>query len=123
MRVWRPTVSTFTGRLNLNVQTMKILTSLPAWLRNKYFLATLIFLAFLIFFDDRDLLTNYQHRKQLKELEKSAQYYRQEIEKTQTELNQLRTDAATLEKYAREKYFMKRDNEDIFIIRPRTTDH
>jgi len=96
---------------------MKILYRLPAWLRNKYFLSCLVFLVFLSFFDDRDLVTNYQHRKQLKELEKSAEYYRQEIEKTRTELNQLRTDAATLEKYAREKYLMKRDNEDIYVIK------
>ena len=101
---------------------MRILTHLPAWLKNKYLLATIIFLAFILFFDDRDLLTNYQHRRQLNELERSAEYYRQEIEKTKAELSQLKTDAATLEKYAREKYLMKRDNEDIFIIRPRTTD-
>jgi cell division protein DivIC len=97
---------------------MKMLSRLPAWLRNKYFLSSLAFLVFLSFFDDRDLVTNHQHRKQLRELEKSAEYYRQEIEKTQTELNQLRTDAATLEKYAREKYLMKRDNEDIYVIKP-----
>jgi cell division protein FtsB len=58
----------------------------------------------------------------LKDLEQSAAYYRQEIEKTKSELNQLKTDAATLEKYAREKYLMKRDNEDIFIIRPQPAD-
>jgi cell division protein DivIC len=96
---------------------MKILNRLPAWIRNKYFLSSFVFLGFLLFFDDRDLLTNYQHRTQLKELEKSAEYYRQEIEKTRTELTQLKTDAATLEKYAREKYFMKRDNEDLFIVK------
>ena len=95
-----------------------MLSRLPAWLRNKYFLSSLAFMVFLSFFDDRDLVTNYQHRKQLRELEKSAEYYRQEIENTQTELNQLRTDAATLEKYAREKYLMKRDNEDIYVIKP-----
>jgi cell division protein DivIC len=97
---------------------MKMLSRLPAWLRNKYFLSSLVFLVFLAFFDDRDLVSNYQHRKQLRELEKSAEYYRQEIETTQTELNQLRTDAATLERYAREKYLMKRDNEDIYVIKP-----
>ena len=96
---------------------MKILHQLPSWLKNKYLLSSLVFLAFIGFFDDRDLVANYHHRKQLIELEKSAEYYRQEIEKTKAELNQLKTDAATLEKYAREKYLMKRDNEDIFIIR------
>ena len=97
---------------------MKMLSRVPAWLKNKYFLSSAVFLVFLTFFDDRDLVSNYQHRKELQELEKSAEYYRQEIQKTNTELNQLRTDAATLEKYAREKYLMKRDNEDIYIVKP-----
>ncbi len=81
----------------------------------------MVFVAFIAFFDDRDLVTNYHHRKQLNELQKSAEYYRQEIEKTKAELNQLKTDAATLEKYAREKYLMKRDNEDVYIIRPKSS--
>jgi cell division protein FtsB len=101
---------------------MKWLTHLPPWLKNKYLLTGMIFLGYLAFFDDRDLLANYHHHKQLKDLEQSAAYYRQEIEKTKSELNQLKTDAATLEKYAREKYLMKRDNEDIFIIRPQPAD-
>jgi len=96
---------------------MKLLTRLPAWLRNKYLLAGIIFLVYLAFIDDRDLLANYHRHQQLKDLEKSAAYYQQEIQKTKNELNQLKTDAATLEKYAREKYLMKRDNEDIFIIK------
>jgi len=96
---------------------MKILTRIPSWLKNKYFLSAAVFLAFLVFFDDRDLLTNYHHRRQLNALEQSAEYYRQEIEKTKAVLNQLKNDAATLEKYAREKYLMKRDNEDLFIVR------
>src|SRR5689334_1471190 len=100
---------------------MKILSNLPAWLKNKYFIATMVFVAFIAFFDDRDLVTNYHHRRQLNELQKSAEYYRQEIEKTKAELNQLKTDAATLEKYAREKYLMKRDNEDVYIIKPKSS--
>jgi len=96
---------------------MKILSHLPPWLKNKYLLSGLIFLVYIAFIDDRDLLANYHRHQQLKELEKSAAYYEQEIEKTKSELNQLKTDAATLEKYAREKYMMKRDNEDLYIIR------
>jgi cell division protein DivIC len=98
--------------------SMKLLGHIPSWLRNKYFLSTAIFVVFITFFDDRDLVANYHHRQQLKELERSAQYYRAEIEKTKNELNQLKNDAATLEKYAREKYYMKRDNEDVFVIKP-----
>ena len=94
---------------------MKLLTHLPTWLKNKYFLSSFLFLLFISFFDDRDLVSNHHHRQQLLELEKSKQFYEEEISKTRAELKQLKTDAATLEKYAREKYLMKRDNEDIFL--------
>jgi cell division protein FtsB len=69
-----------------------------------------------MFFDDRDLITNYHYRRQLGELQQSKKFYEDEINKTRAELEQLKADAATIEKYAREKYLMKRDNEDIFLV-------
>lgn len=91
---------------------MKLLNSL----KNKYLIASVLFLAFILFFDDRDLITNYQYRRQLGELQQSKRFYEQEINKTRAELEQLKADASTIEKYAREKYLMKRDNEDIFLV-------
>ena len=96
---------------------MKLLSHIPAFLRNKYLVATVAFVVFIVFFDDRDLVSNFRHTRELKDLEKSQQYYQQEIAKTRQELKQLRTDAALLEKYAREKYLMKRDNEDVFLVK------
>jgi cell division protein FtsB len=96
---------------------MKLLGRLPSWIANKYLVAGIVFLVFLVFFDDRDLISNFRHQRELKQLEQSKEHYQAEIAKTQKELKQLRTDAALLEKYAREKYLMKRDNEDIFLVR------
>jgi cell division protein DivIC len=96
---------------------MKLFSRLPSWILNKYLVAGAAFVVFLVFFDDRDLISNFRHRQELKQLEQSTEYYQAEIAKTKQELKQLRTDAALLEKYAREKYLMKRDNEDIFLIR------
>lgn len=90
--------------------SMKVLT-------NKYLIATVLFLVFLLFFDDRDLFSNFRHTRQLDALKQTKLYYEEEIAKTREELKQLRTDPALLEKYAREKYLMKRDNEDIFIVK------
>ena len=90
---------------------------LPRWLTNKYLVAGTAFLVFLVFFDDRDLISNFRHQRELKQLEQSKAHYQAEIAKTQQELKQLQTDAALLEKYAREKYLMKRDNEDLFLVR------
>ncbi|HYE54827.1 MAG TPA: septum formation initiator family protein [Chitinophagaceae bacterium] len=89
----------------------------PSWLTNKYLIAGVAFLVFIVFFDDRDLISNFRHRQELKNLEQSKAYYQAEISKTREELRQLQTDPALLEKYAREKYLMKRDNEDIFLVK------
>jgi cell division protein DivIC len=92
---------------------MKVLSIL----KNKYLLTGIAFIIFLTFFDDRDLVSNFRHSRELKDLEQSRAHYQQEIAKTRQELKQLRTDAALLEKYAREKYLMKRDNEDLFLVK------
>jgi cell division protein FtsB len=97
---------------------MKLLTRIPAWLKNKYFLTTVGFVVWIMFFDTRDFITShFRERAELVKLEKSKQYYEQQIAVTQKELDQLKTNPALLEKYAREKYLMKRDNEDLFLIR------
>ena len=97
--------------------TMKILSSIPLWLRNKYFLTGSVFLVWVLFFDDRDMMNNISHNRELKQLEQSRDYYQKQIEATQKELDLLKNDPAVLEKYAREKYMMKRDDEDLFIIK------
>lgn len=96
--------------------SMRLLLHIPEWLKNKYSLSAIIFLVWIGFFDDRDLLTNYHHARELQELERSRSHFAQKISETKEELHQLKDDPATLEKYAREKYRMKRQNEDLFIV-------
>lgn len=95
---------------------MKLLTHIPAWLKNKYIIATGIFAAVILFFDKNDLFTQISRTNQLKDLQESKQYYTNSISAEQRELDKLRSNTVTLEKYAREKYLMKRDNEDLFLI-------
>lgn len=95
---------------------MKLIQQLPSWLRNKYFLTAVVFFVWLMFFDDRDIITQFRHNHELNQLEKSRDYYQEEIRLTTAELNRLKSDPATLEKYAREKYRMKKADEDLFII-------
>ena len=72
----------------------------------------------ILFFDNRDLITSHFREKgELLKLQESKKYYEQQIALTRQELDQLKTNPALLEKYAREKYLMKRDNEDLFLIR------
>ena len=91
---------------------------IPSWLKNKYILTLLGFTIWMIFFDDRDVITtHFRHTRELDQLKKSKAYYEQQISETRLELEELKSGAATVEKYAREKYLMKRDNEDLFIIK------
>jgi cell division protein FtsB len=90
---------------------------IPAWLKNKYILTASFFAVWMLFFDTRDIITtHFKQRGELMRLQESKAYYQQEIEKTRNELEQLKSDPRILEKYAREKYRMKKDNEDLFVI-------
>lgn len=93
-------------------KTLKILS----YLKNKYIVAILVFLFLMFFYDRNDFFVQIQRKKELSSLEKSKTFYQTEIEKTQQELNNLENNPASLEKYARENLFMKRDNEEVFIV-------
>ncbi len=99
---------------------MKFLTHIPSWLKNRYLLTAVSFAVWILFFDSRDFITShFRERNELSKLEESKKYYEQQIATTKQELEQLKTNPALLEKYAREKYLMKRDNEDLFLDRGR----
>jgi cell division protein DivIC len=90
---------------------------IPKSLKNKYILTAAAFAVWMLFFDNRDVITtHFRHRAELNRLEESRAYYQNEINKTRKELDQLKSDPRILEKYAREKYRMKKDNEDLFVI-------
>ncbi len=85
-------------------------------LRNKYFLTTLAIIAWLLFFDKNDVFTQLDLIKKCKKLEKERDYYLSEIQSNKVSLNELVTNKKSLETFAREKYLMKRDNEDVFVF-------
>ena len=95
---------------------MKYLNLIPAWLKNKYFLSVSAFIVWILFFDPRDVFTQIEYHRELKELEVSKAWYQAENTMLTAESERLKNNPATIEKYARENYLMKRDNEDIFII-------
>jgi cell division protein FtsB len=84
--------------------------------KNKYFLATVAFLVWMIFFDKNDLFSQYQERQQVNKLRQERDFYLKETAEVSTQLTELSTDKAALEKFAREKYLMKKDNEDVFVV-------
>lgn len=88
---------------------------------NKYLLAGGFFIVWMLFFDQRDFFYVREQKLKLKELENKKKYYEQEIAKTKKELTDLQNNPSALEKFARERYLMKRDGEDIFIIEDSTS--
>lgn len=87
-------------------------------LRNKYLLAIVAFLVWMFFFDRNDLLSQFERVRHANELKKMEETKGLQIADTRKELDLLKTNAHTIEKYAREKYLMKKDNEDLFIVSP-----
>lgn len=85
-------------------------------IRNKYYLTLIVFFIWMLFLDRNDFISQYSYRSTLRQLEKDKLYYMEEIEKVKADLDELSTNQVKLEKFAREKYLMKRDNEDIFVI-------
>jgi cell division protein DivIC len=82
---------------------------------NKYLLALTAFCVWMAFFDARDIFSQMARRRELQQLNTKIEYYNEQIKQTKEESKNLRDNAAAKEKYAREKYFMKKDNEEIFI--------
>jgi len=100
------------------IVTMRFFNKIPSWLKNKYLLSGLFFVVWMLFFDPKDIVSDMERRGKLNELEKSEQHLKDLISQSNSELYQLKNNAQSLEKYAREKYMMKKDNEDLFIITP-----
>lgn len=90
-----------------------LIDSLPAPLRNRYFLVLAAFFAWMIFFDRHDFVTQYKLQRLVNRLESDKSYYLDQIEAAEQERLDLE---ANKEKFAREQYYMKNADEDVFII-------
>ena len=88
-------------------------------MKNKYFIAITFAFVWVLFFDNMDLITLSGNRAKLQKLEEEKAYYKQEIANNKATLEELTTDPAKLEKFARERYRMKKDDEDIYLFVPR----
>lgn len=96
---------------------MKLLRLIPPVFRSKYLLTLTVFVVWMIFFDKNDFFTQLQRRKDLAEIEDSKAYFSQKIDESKKFSSDIQTNAAAIEKFAREKYHMKRDNEELFLIK------
>lgn len=83
-----------------------------------YQIIILFFLiAILFFFSDSSVIKRMKYESQIKDLESQIEFYRQQSEIDREKLNELQSNKEDLEKFARENYLMKKENEDVFIIK------
>ena len=98
-------------------QDQKLITKKPflKFVSNKYVLVLLLFVVWMLFLDNYSYLEQRLLNKEINELDDNKKYYQDEIKADQQKIKLLKN-TDQVEKYAREKYFMKKDSEDIYII-------
>jgi cell division protein FtsB len=84
--------------------------------KNKFLLTIIGLGVWLTFFDRNDIFTQYDLKQQVNKLEKERNYYLAEITANKVGIEELHTNQKSLEKFARETYLMKKDNEEVFVI-------
>lgn len=83
---------------------------------NKYFITVFLFLVWMIFFDSTSFLVIHEMNGEINKYEKQLTYYKSEYQKNDIFYKKLMNNKSEKEKYARENYFMKKPNEEIFIL-------
>ena len=89
---------------------------IPPYLKNKYSVAFLVFFIWIMFFDRNRVINQFKLVGTLNGLKSEREYYQKHIENDSASLYILESDKEQLEKFAREKYLMKKDNEDIYLV-------
>jgi len=84
--------------------------------KNFYFLFTLFFIVWMVFIDSNDILTQFKLGSKIKELEKQKEFYQDRKNKILADREELMSNYELLEKFARERYLMKRESEDLYVV-------
>ncbi len=95
---------------------LQYLNKIPSWLKNKYSIATILFLLFILFLDDNNIFNQYKLYKEKAKLEAISANYKVKIAALQKDNNALEKNPLAIEKIAREKYGMKRPDETVFVL-------
>ena len=95
---------------------MQALKKILPILINRYFLVSIGFVVWMLFFDQRDYFQQKASGEELKKLETSTKYFNDEINNTKSQLNNLQNSGTSIEKFARERYLLKREGEEVYIF-------
>jgi cell division protein DivIC len=92
------------------------LGKIPPFFRSFYFIAGFLFFAWLLIFDSNDLVSQMKLSNKKNELEETKTYYEDKIAEVKEEREAFLSSEELLEKVAREKYLMKKEGEDVFVV-------
>lgn len=95
---------------------MSIVKKILPVLINRYFLVFVGFLVWMLFFDQRDFFLQRERKAELEKLEAAKKYYQDEINSTKKQLENLQSNPAAVEKYARERYLLRREGEEVYLF-------
>lgn len=95
---------------------MNPFTRLPKFLKNYYVLFGLFFVIWMFFVDSNDVVSQFKMAKKLSDLEDQKEFYLEKKVEVLKDREELSTDKELLEKFAREKYMMKKQSEDLYVI-------
>ena len=84
--------------------------------QHKYLITVVSFLVIIVFLDENSLIQRAKHREEIEALTNEIEKYRKQYEEDTETLKELMNDPDAMEKVAREKYLMKKPNEDVFIF-------
>jgi cell division protein DivIC len=83
---------------------------------NKYLITVVVFLVFIVFVDENNVIRRVQYEMKIRELKQEIRHYRKLSEESEIKLKKLHSSDAELERVAREDYLMKKPNEDVYIV-------
>lgn len=95
---------------------MNLFNKVPKFIKNFYFLFTLGFVIWMLFLDANDMGTQITLTRKLNALEKEKEFYQEKIDQVEKDREELLSNDELLEKFAREKYLMKKPGEDVYVI-------
>ena len=95
---------------------MQVIKKIIPFLVNRYFLVAIGFVVWMLFFDQRDYFQQRERAGELNKVEAAKKYYNDEISQTKKQLNNLQNNPVAIEKYARERYLLKREGEEVYLF-------
>jgi cell division protein FtsB len=95
---------------------MQAIKKIIPFVANRYFISILAFVLWMLFFDQRNFFLQKDRAAELEKLEQAKGYYEKEISTTQEQLNNLQSNPGAVEKYARERYLLRRGGEEVYIF-------